>query len=420
MIKDQLIFSDSNPITSNHKVYGQSLLPGLAYIDMLFQCFRKHGYRFDELEMKNLTIHNPLIVNKESKVILSILVKENRPGSWKVEIEGKKLYATAEMLQTEGYKNFDTLDIASLKKGAEETYPIADIYERYRARDMVHQGFIKAEGNIYKLAEGLLFNGFLGKEARPTADQFIFHPALIDGSAVAMMRLFDSVVKEEENLFLPLFYESFRASALINKNSNAFLPVSSIRRKNDIISFSIYFFDESGKKIGELINLTTKRVRNGLGDATIETSPILQQNEAISVSIHFFDEAGKKIGELTNISAKLFSEGKVTSIEAPKEGRSEITQEAAGQKASGQGPAGQGAVAFLKELLGNHLNIDKNSIGANTEYYHMGFDSVSLLHLAVIIGDKIGKELPPTLLFEYPNISLLADHLTHTYAETFV
>jgi bacillaene polyketide synthase PksM/BaeM len=414
MIKDQLIFSANNPITSNHKVYGQCLLPGLAYIDLLYQCFRKHGYRSDELEMRNLTIHNPLIVQDGSKVIVSVLAKETRPGSWKVELEGNKRYATVDMVQMEKYTSDDTIDVVLLKAGAEATYPIADIYRRYQVRDMVHQGFIKAEGNIYQLNDGLLFDASLGKEAGMTADQFMFHPTLMDGSAVAMMRLFDSLVKEDEHLFLPLFYESFRAGALINKHCYAFVPASSISRKNDIISFSIYFFDDTGKKVGELLNLTTKKVRNGLGDATLNASPPTRQNGAVSVSVHFFDASGKKIGELNNISAKIFSEGIDPTDEVPKkEGPAAVPGTLA------LGTTTQEAVAFLKELLGNHLRIDPASIRTDMEYYNMGFDSVSLLQLAAIIGDKIGTELPPTLLFEYPNISSLANHLTHTYAETF-
>jgi polyketide synthase PksM len=416
MIKDQLIFSANNPITANHRVYGQCLLPGLAYIDLLFQFFRKHGYQSDELEIRNLTIHNPLIVDEGSKVIVSVVAKETKPGRWKVELEGKKLYATVEMVQVEKYTSPDSIDVVLLKEGAEETYPVADIYKKYQARDMVHLAFIKAEGNVYKLKEGLLFDGSLGREAAMTADQFMFHPTLMDGSAVAMMRLFDSLVKENEHLFLPLFYGSFRAGTLINKHCYAFVPASSISRKNDIISFSIYFFDETGKKIGELLNLTTKKVRNGLGDATFNTSSSTSHNGAVSVSIHFFDDAGKKIGELTNVSAKIFSEGMEPVVEAPAR---ETAAVAATPLSAALKTSVPDAVAFLKELLGNHLNIDQASIGTNTEYYNMGFDSVSLLQLAAIIGDKIGKELPPTLLFEYPTISSLANHLTHTCTETF-
>jgi bacillaene polyketide synthase PksM/BaeM len=368
MIKDQLIFSAKNPVISNHRVYGQALLPGLAYIDLVFQFFRKHGHRFDELRIKDLTIHNPLIVKEDEKVIVSILVKETGPGRWKVEIEGKKMYATAEVLRTEGYASTETMDLGLLRQHAQESYPVADVYARYEAREMSHRGFIRAEGTIYKTGDGLVFDGYPGKEAAPTADQFMFHPTLMDGSAVAMMRLFDTFVGEEENLFLPLYYESFQACALINKDCHAFLPVSSIRRKTDIITFSLDFFDETGKKIGQLTNLTTKQVREGLGPSSA-AAPAVHRNNGMAVHEH--------------------------------------------------DSAATGAVTFLKELLGSSLHIDTSSIGMDTEYYNMGFDSVSLLQLASVIGNKIGEELPPTLLFEYPNIGLLAAHLTTTYAQKF-
>jgi polyketide synthase PksM len=364
VIKDQLIFSTNNPITSNHKVYGQAILPGMAYIDLLFQCFKKQRCRFNELEIKNLTILNPLMVSNGEKLSVSVLVRENGPRSWKVEIEGLKLYATAEMLLTEAYISSDTLDVDGMKQRAEHTYPIADIYATYAARNMVHQGFIKAEGNIYALDNGLLFDASLGRDAIPTAGQFMFHPTLMDGSAVAMMRLFEPFVQEGEKLFLPIYYESFRAAALINKNCYAFLPVSSIIRKNDIIIFTIYFFDATGQKIGELKNCRSKKVREGLAGS----SPVVQQIPSKNA--------------------------------APK--------------------AQQEAAAILKQLMGNYLNIDPDSIDTNTDYYRLGFDSISLPQLGTILGKKIGEELSPTIFFEYATISILADYLTTTYPETFL
>jgi polyketide synthase PksM len=171
------------------------------------------------------------------------------------------------------------------------------------------------------------------------------------------------LVKAEENLFLPLYYESFRAAALINRCCYSYVPVSSIKRKNDLLSYSIYFFDNTGKKIGELINLTAKMVREGI-----------------------------KAGE---------------GIKTPERGEIKM-------------PAGEGGIiVFLKQVIGAHLNMDPDIIGVNLGYYNMGFDSVSLLQLAGVIGARIGADLPPTLLFEYPDISSLADHLSNTYAEKF-
>jgi len=297
-------------------------------------------------------------------LIISVLAKENGPGNWKVEIEGNKLYATAEMIQTEAYSSSETLDIDLMKQRAEEIYPIADIYASYAARDMIHQGFIKAEGNIYALDDGLLFDASLGRDAVPTAGQFMFHPTLLDGSAVAMMRLFEPFVKEGEKLFLPIYYESFRGAALINKNCYAFLPVSSITRKNDIIVFTMYFFDATGKKIGEMKNCASKKVREGLAGSSPVAQPV------------------------------------------PSKNATPDTQ--------------QGAAAVLKQLMGSYLNADPDSIDTNMDYYRLGFDSLSLPQLVAILGKKIGEELSPTTFFEYGTISILADYLTSTYPEKFL
>ncbi|UUZ86383.1 polyketide synthase dehydratase domain-containing protein [Paenibacillus sp. P26] len=61
MIYEQFNLSAQNPMIGSHTVYGQPLLPGLAYIDMLYQVFRKHGYRYDRLELRHLSIYKPLI-----------------------------------------------------------------------------------------------------------------------------------------------------------------------------------------------------------------------------------------------------------------------------------------------------------------------------------------------------------------------
>ena len=60
-MQDQFLISINHPILKNHKVYGQALLPGLAYIDMLYQFFRENGHDYTELELRNLSIYNPLI-----------------------------------------------------------------------------------------------------------------------------------------------------------------------------------------------------------------------------------------------------------------------------------------------------------------------------------------------------------------------
>jgi acyl carrier protein len=362
-MKTQLVFSANNPIVSNHRVGGRMILPGMAYIDLIVQFCRKRTVDSDRLEIRKLTILNPLIVEENTKVIVSISDTEIAPGHWKINIEGRKAYVSAEVVQSDIDPMNWAVDIGSFKKDARESFPIGDVYKRYSSRGLQHTGFMKAEGLVYKSDEGILFEGSPGPEATPTADQFLFHPALIDASAIAIMPLFNELVNEGENLFLPVYVESFRCLTLINKRCFSYMPFSSVKRKNEVTSFDICFLDEYGHKTGEIVNLTSKLVREGSGIGE-----------------------GRPVASKTPVSA---------------------------------GDEDSGAVHFIRRLVASYLNRDPLAIDVNLPYYNMGFDSMSLLQLAEVISAKIGVELPPTLLFEYGSIQLLADHLFGTYTEKF-
>jgi len=50
-------------------------------------------------------------------------------------------------------------------------------------------------------------------------------------------------------------------------------------------------------------------------------------------------------------------------------------------------------------------------IDARHGYYELGLRSAALLELAGRVGGRFGVAIPPTLLFEYPSIESLAQHL---------
>lgn len=360
-MKTQLIFSNNNPIVANHRVGGRMILPGMAYLDLILQFCRKKGDDSDALEIRNLTILNPLIVEENTKVIASISDTEVALGHWKINIDGRKAYVQAEVLRPPTSRMDGTVDIGSLKMNARESFSIGEVYKRYALRGLLHTGFMKAEGLVYKSDQGILFEGSLAPEAMPTADQFLFHPTLIDASAIAIMPLFNELVNEGEQLFLPVYLGSFRSHARINRRCFSYMPLSSVKRKGEVTSFDIYFLDEYGHKTGEIINLTSKLVREGAG-----------------------------IGEGGPVPSK-------TPIASKDED--------------------SGAVYFIRNLVASYLNMDPLSIDVNLPYYNLGFDSMSLLQLAEVISEKIDVELPPTLLFEHGSIQLLADHLYETYTE---
>ncbi|WP_315823388.1 acyl carrier protein [Paraflavitalea speifideaquila] len=72
-------------------------------------------------------------------------------------------------------------------------------------------------------------------------------------------------------------------------------------------------------------------------------------------------------------------------------------------------------IDYLKQLLAAYLHTDATAIEEKAGYYEMGLHSASLLQITADIGRQLGIDLPPTILFEYPNIALLAAALSSQY-----
>ncbi|WP_188068929.1 SDR family NAD(P)-dependent oxidoreductase [Brevibacillus brevis] len=366
---DQFLITINHPILKNHKVHGQELLPGLAHIDLLYQMFRENGHDYRELELRNLTIYHPIMVGQDYDVMLSIQCTQVKAGQWQIRMEGqtqrngildseKKLYVTAEMHHHASAQFDETLDIPLLEQAANKKINLHDVYEQCRLQELVHTGFMKAEGTIYETDSAAVLDLSLGKHALPSAEGFMFHPTLIDGAAIGSMVLFTSVIQEEQRLFLPLFYESFRATALLQQHCFVSVQTSSIQRKNELMYMTMEFFDRSGKKIAYLQNFAGKLVRD----------PGLIQHSKKTVSL--LKESSK-------------------------------------------------AQAFLQQLLADRLQVPAALIDTQIGYYEMGLNSPGLLEVVKAIEAKVGAPLAPTLLFEYTNIAELAAYLTENHASVF-
>ncbi|MFA4132128.1 MULTISPECIES: SDR family NAD(P)-dependent oxidoreductase [unclassified Brevibacillus] len=366
---DQFLITINHPILKNHKVHGQELLPGLAHIDLLYQMFRENGHDYRELELRNLTIYHPIMVGQDYDVMLSIQCTQGKAGQWQIRMEGqtqrngildseKKLYVTAEMHHHASAQFDETLNLPLLEQAANKKINLHDVYEQCRRQELVHTGFMKAEGTIFETDSAAVLDLSLGKHALPSAEGFMFHPTLIDGAAIGSMVLFTSIVQEEQRLFLPLFYESFRATALLQQHCFVSVQTSSIQRKNELMYMTMEFFDRSGKKIAHLQNFAGKLVRD----------PGLIQPSKQTVSL---------------------------SKESSK------------------------AQAFLQQLLADRLRVPAALIDTQIGYYEMGLNSPGLLEVVKAVEAKVGAPLAPTLLFEYTNIAELAAYLTENHDSAF-
>ena len=123
-----------HPILKNHTVHGRGILPGLAWIDFLFQWFVELGFEFNLLELRNLSIYHPLIAFPNKVVKLNVKATEHK-HYWSIVVEDEydlnpSQYITAEMHVCSIVKFNEKVDLDSIIEKTELTIPLQKIYAR--------------------------------------------------------------------------------------------------------------------------------------------------------------------------------------------------------------------------------------------------------------------------------------------------
>lgn len=79
----------------------------------------------------------------------------------------------------------------------------------------------------------------------------------------------------------------------------------------------------------------------------------------------------------------------------------------------GNGTPSQGEIqTWLKARLGEELKLDPGSIDVRAPFSHYGLDSMAAVNLVGQLETWLGRELDPTLPYDYPNVHALAAHLS--------
>ncbi|KPA18324.1 polyketide synthase [Candidatus Magnetomorum sp. HK-1] len=399
-----LILDINHPVLKHHRVFDQELLPGLAYIDLLFQIFHEKGFDFKSIALKNLSIHKPLIVGKQLSVLLSMQSETIDDNTFNIRLEGKNVkngnvgddttcYVTCEMHKVVSVCFDETIDIEQIKLSASSVLDFESIYEKCRQYHMVHTGFMKAEGKVFITDTGILIDIFPGPDGYDDIENIMFHPTLIDASGAASGKMLSSLVDDPDKLFLPLHFESFTASSLIQKKCLTYIKHSSLKRKNELLYQSMDFFDESGKKIAELKNFVNKLVRN-----PGQINPEKKQSDCVSTQLP--QSIPKKMPVLTKADDKQLPEQ-----------HSDNT--------SSHDDLVVSVKFYLCQLMAEILDVSPHDIQTDIGYYEMGLDSSGLLNIVQKIEQKLNSTIPPTLLFEYSTIDELAVYLLNEYPNSF-
>jgi acyl carrier protein len=67
---------------------------------------------------------------------------------------------------------------------------------------------------------------------------------------------------------------------------------------------------------------------------------------------------------------------------------------------------------WLARLVGELVGVPAETIDVGARFDRYGLDSAAAISVTVELEKYLGRELEPTLVYEYPTIAKLARHLT--------
>lgn len=377
-MKEQFQVGSDHPMLRDHVVHGRHLMPGLAYIDLVYQFLRSTGQPIEELELRDLSIYEPLAVSPGKPVLLTVEASLNLDDSLKILIQSEAQSEAADGSTGEPRRHVivqahrvkpaafaETIDLPAIRKAA-FAIDVDQIYGHYSDLGLTHGDFMKVHGSVYVADTAVYADVTLSNAALAAADAIIFNPALLDGSAVCgSVGLAHAKALTSRRLSLPLYFRSFRACAPLSTSCIARLRIDLVRRRNDISYVTLEFFNREGRKIAELCDLGgTAGVETERADSTAP--------EAVAAVSQSEDEHASLVRKVEQILRDCFA-------------------------------------AQDRPLPAN--------IDTGLTFAELGVDSAGLLQLLRDLEIKLDTPLSPTLLFEYGNLNELATHLAETHGE---
>jgi 3-oxoacyl-(acyl-carrier-protein) synthase/acyl carrier protein len=402
---DRLLITGDHPVLKNHVVHGQLVLPGLAYLDLLYQYLRGRGHAFDEWELRDLSIYDALVVGAEEGVLLHFAESPGADGSLHIRIDGsphpgsadavRRRYVTVRACRVGVAEYSERIDRDAVKASS-AGIDTDDVYEIQKRLGLVHGDFMKVRGTIHASGKAVYVDAQVSGQALSVASEVLFHPALLDGAAVCCavgsLSIRPLAGDFTSRLSVPVYIESFRARAPLRASCTVRLQADSMRSKGGASYSTLEFFDAQGQKIAELRNVASTTGLTGTAGAEI---------------------AGPPLGEGGGSALRM--EGSPGAVPVARFSVAEP------QRSAASPTSGAALVeAFLLAELTRNIGELPVGFTADTSFAAAGLSSLALVKMLQVCEARIGEPLSPIMLFECANVRELASHLASNYGAIFV
>jgi acyl transferase domain-containing protein/thioesterase domain-containing protein/acyl carrier protein/SAM-dependent methyltransferase len=396
------VIKNSDYLVRDHRVQQVRTMPGVTFIDLVYRCLSKENFDLNCVELRNILFKQPVVTTESFDQQLQITFK-SLPGGLAIQAgsrktqNGKPLESVwKENFQTELYFDKKTesknINIAQLKRNSYQTVDMDSLYAAMRNAGIDHYDFMKPQGAVYSGTDFLLAELNLGILADQYLNCFYLHPVFLDGATILGSTGFTGLQANNSNArpFIPIHIESFQALARLTSPCYIYVKKQDARvtAAPDIFYSDAELYNEDGKRCAYFRKLGVKQVR----------SESVMKNLAMNVS-----PKGVGAPHLTLETTSLSTSDPEPGQAMTAENRAMLVQKS--------------LELDLQKIIAGIINKSISDINLNASYYDQGLSSGDLLQIVQYLERRLGRQLYPTLLFEYNNIGELAGHLAEKYSE---
>ncbi|WP_428243749.1 SDR family NAD(P)-dependent oxidoreductase [Gynuella sp.] len=169
----------------DHLVDGKSILPGVAYIEMV-RAASALSSPDRPMVIQQMSWTHPIEVKGSGKTIYITLQPETRGVQFEVysDTEGQKVIHSQGLLMDDPGQEraADVVDVEAFTKGCATVYGGTDIYRQYEAVGFGYGPSFRVTQSLWVADRQALALIRLPEEARNEVSEFMLHPALMDGA----------------------------------------------------------------------------------------------------------------------------------------------------------------------------------------------------------------------------------------------
>lgn len=390
------LIENNNPILKDHRIFGERIMPGVTFFDMLYRLLDKMGYSGNEVELQNIIFKEPIITTAQADKKLRIIFTK-KSDCWNISAESRKVRDN-QFFEDDWTANYHgevhfhrmiqdaKIDIVALKAQAIQTVDMDEAYQNIRKVNINHYEFMKLNGTLFLAQDFILGELRLGEKAARFWENFYLHPACLDGSTIVPSFGIFKNNEAVENPFIPLFIESLHAIRKPGKRFYVLAKNNTISFVNDLMYADIEIYTEAGELAVRFNRLASKEIRS---------------RELIT---KLKGEQPKEANKLRGFQSVSVMPEKVTLPDFSDEGN-----HALGLK--------KYIIENLKSMIAKASGLARPQIDIYKGFYELGLDSVHLIQIVKHLEKWLNQQLYPTLLFEYTTVEELAGHLVAEYPE---